>query len=192
MYNSSGNESCNYHVFAQQYACNYWMYLHPLQLSTERNEPLLLSCWGASNKSMNPQHSQGSDHQHPSRRKRQAVFLLAGTQVKNDDWVPSRQQTGWEYKNPTNKEAERKSLKGAGCRGGNAAHPRQQMWLEKALACLSLALGCMEGMAPPHGNLSPSSAANRVGAEPTAGEQCIVLQPLSAWAAQNALMRESC
>lgn len=105
---------------------------------------------------------------------------------------PGSRQAMWEYKNPTNKEAERKSLKGAGCRGGNAAHPRQQMWLDKALACLPLALGCMAGVAPPHGNLSPSSAANRVGAEPTAGEQCVVLQPLSARAAQNALIRESC
>lgn len=78
MYNPSGNESCNYYVFAQQYASNYGMCLHPVQLGTERNGPLPLLCFSASNHSTNPLSSQG--HQHSSRRKKQA-----GSQVKNDD-----------------------------------------------------------------------------------------------------------
>lgn len=81
--------------------------------------------------------------------------LLRGTQVKNGDWVPFRQQVSYMGIQEPYKQRGRKKTpggrEGAGCRGGNAAHPRLQRWLEKALACLPLALCCRAGVAPPMG-----------------------------------------
>lgn len=158
MYNPSGNESCNYYVFAQQYACNYGMCLHPVQLGTERNGPLPLLCFSASNHSTNPLSSQG--HQHSSRRKKQA-----GSQVKNDDWVPFRQQVSYVGIQGHYKQSGRKKVpEGSRLQRGNAAPG-------VAGGGSPLALCCKAKVAPPHGNISPSCGANRVRTEPPAGEQ---------------------